>query len=219
MGYQEKNGVVTVFAKLTDLGKKYLLTDQARFNITKFSPADDEIDYRLWNENHDNGSAYYGAGIEALPLLEPVASSIFQHKYNLIRDLDVNTIRMPIVTLNPTSITLEYIDSEIQSHVLIQNVDEPQMLVILLDNTKADISAPGAQTVDVNPLAVQNMIGQSGFSYAKSFRVATTATITVSAKRNEQNFNQETKIIFVGTTTNCRAELPVIVKPNTLIQT
>ena len=48
MGYQEKNGVVTVHAKLTDLGKKYLLTDNSKFNISQFSPFDDEVDYTYY---------------------------------------------------------------------------------------------------------------------------------------------------------------------------
>ena len=80
MGYQEVDGVVTVHAKLTDLGKKYLLTQQSKFEIRWFAPFDDEVDYSLWNVNHDNGSSYYGSAIEALPCLEPVVSSIFQAK-------------------------------------------------------------------------------------------------------------------------------------------
>ena len=77
MGYQNTDGVVTVFAKLTDLGKKYLLTQQSKFEIRWFAPFDDEVDYSLWNILHDQGSSYYGAAIEAMPVLEPVVSSIF----------------------------------------------------------------------------------------------------------------------------------------------
>jgi|10_taG_2_1085330.scaffolds.fasta_scaffold87911_2 hypothetical protein len=219
MGFQNKNGSVSVFAKLTDLGKKYLLTDQQRFQISKFSPLDDEIDYSLWNTSHDDGINYFGAGIESLPMLEPVASSIFQAKYNLIKDMDRGTLRMPIFTLNPTSVTLDYIDSVVQLNVQIQNIDEPTVKVILLDNTKADISAPGAQLIDVNPLAVQNFIGQSGFTYAKAFQVSTGATIEVTALRNENNFDVTTKIIIIGTTTNARSEVPVTIQPNTVITT
>ena len=111
MGFQNKTGSVTVTAKLTDVGKKYLLTDPSRFSITKFSPFDDEVDYSMWNPTAANGNAYYGAAIESLPTLEPVASNIFQLKYNLIRNMDRTAQRMPIFTLNPTTVTLEYIDS------------------------------------------------------------------------------------------------------------
>ena len=219
MGFQNKTGSITVTAKLTDVGKKYLLTDPSRFNITKFSPFDDEVDYSLWNPTAANGSDYYGAAIEALPTLEPVASNLFQLKYNLIKDMDRTAQRMPIFTLNPTTVTLEYIDSVTQVHVLIQNVDEPMVKVILLDNTKADITAPGANMIDVNPLVVQNFIGQSGFTYAKAFECPTSSTLEISAKRNENNFNVETKVIIIGTTTNARAEVPVTIKPNTVITT
>ena len=219
MGYQEVDGVVTVHAKLTDLGKKYLLTQQSKFEIRWFAPFDDEVDYSLWNVNHDNGSSYYGAGIEAMPVLEPVVSSIFQSKYMLIRDMDRATIRMPIFILQPTSIDLEFIDSEEPLNVTIQNVNEPTMKVILLDATIADISAPGQQLIDVNPLAVQNMIGQSGFSYAKAFKCPTSSTILVTPGRNETDANKTTKIVIIGVYTNARAEVDVTVQPNTTINT
>ena len=157
MGFQEVDGVVTVHAKLTDLGKKYLLTQQSKFEIRWFAPFDDDVDYSLWNINHNDGSAYYGAAIEAMPVLEPVVSSIFQGKYYLIKEMDRNTIRMPIFVIQPSGgITLEFIDSNQSLQIEIQNVNEPQMKVILLDATVADISAPGATMIDVNPLAVQN---------------------------------------------------------------
>jgi hypothetical protein len=91
------------------------------------------------------------------------------------------------------------------------------MKVILLDATKADISAPGANPIDVNPLVVQNLIGPSGFSYAKAFKCPTSSTILVTPGRNETDVNKTTKIIIVGTKTNARAEVPVTVKPNTTI--
>ena len=221
MGYQEKNGSVTVHAKLSDLGKKYLLTDPSRFQIAKFSPFDDGVDYSLWNINHTDGSPYYGAAIESLPMLEPVVSNVFQAKYNLIRDMDISTIRMPIFVIQPTSVSLEFIDSETVVSVQIQNVNEPQMKVILLDATVADIEAVGGGStpLDVNPLAMANFIGQSGFSYAKAFLCNTTQGIRVTPKRNENDFNVVTKVIIIGTTTNARAELPVTIQPNTTIVT
>jgi len=219
MGFQNKTGSVTVTAKMTDLGKRNLLTAPERFQITKFAALDDEVDYSLWNPTAANGDADYGKAIEGLPTLEPVASNVFQAKYALIKDMDRTTQRMPIFTLNPTSVNLQYIDSMTQVHVLIQNVDEPTVRVILLDNTKADITAPGATMIDVNPLVVQNFIGQSGFTYAKAFECPTNSTIEVTAKRNENNFNVETKMIIIGTSTNARAEVPITIQPNTTIDT
>jgi len=214
MGFQEKNGSTTVFAKLTDLGKKYLLTDPGRFKITKFSPFDDEIDYREWNEDHPNGSAYYGLAIESLPLLEPVASSLYQAKYNLIKDLPVGTLRMPTFVVTPTSVDLQYIDSESPISIQINNVDEPEILVILLNATIADITASGATARDVNPLAVQNFIGQSGYKYAKAFTCPTTATINVTSKINTGPGSKYTKVIISGTSTNARYEVPITIQKN-----
>ena len=218
MGFQEKNGVVTVQAKLTDLGKKYLLTDPARFKINKFSPFDDEVDYNLWNEDNPDGTAQYGKAIESLPLLEPVVSNIFQAKYNLIKDLPIGTLRMPTFTVTPTSITItkEQYQSgtPIPITVVINNYDEPMIKVILLNSTYADIEARGAQMMDVNPLAVQQFIGESGYSYAKAFMVSTNTPINVWAKINTGPGSQTTKVIIIGSQTNARFEVPVTIDKN-----
>lgn len=214
MGFQEKSSKTQVFAKLTDLGKKYLLTDPARFKITQFSPFDDEVDYRLWNEDHPSGTNYYGHSIENLPLLEPVTSAIYQSKYNLIKDLPIGTLRMPTFTVTPSSISLDKMSDTVTLNVDIDQYDEPTIRVILLDNTIADISAPGSKIVDVNPLAVSNFIGASGYKYAKSFTCPTNSSILVSPKINTGPFSKETKIIIVGTQLNARYEVPVTVKKN-----
>jgi hypothetical protein len=214
MGFQEKNGTTTVFAKLTDLGKKYLLTEPSRFKIEKFSPFDDEIDYNMWNETNPNGTAYYGYSIEQMPLLEPVTSAIYQAKYNLIRDLPIGTLRMPTFTVTPSTVTLNEMSDTATILVQLEQYDEPQVKVILLDNTIADISAPGSTMIDVNPLAVQNFVGQSGYSYAKAFICPTNAQILVEPKINTGPFTKETKIIIIGTQLNARYEVPVSVAKN-----
>ena len=196
------------------MGTKHLLTDPNRFQITKFSPHDDGVDYTLWNPDHNNGNTYYGAAIEALPMLEPVKSSIFQGKYNLIKDLQRGILRMPIFILSNSSTTLEEWDSTQQLTIQIQNIDEPQVKVILLDNTVADISAPGATEIDVNPLSEQNFTGQSGFTYAKAFIMPTNSPITISAQLNQGPDAKTTKIIIIGLTTNARAEHNVTVNKN-----
>ena len=100
-------------------------------------------------------------------------------------------------------------------------VDEAEIKVLLLDRTKCDVNpvGGGGQDIDVNPLAVENLIGQSGFSYAKAFRCPTTSPLSVTAERNENDFNVETKIIIIGDSTNARSEVPVTIKPNTTITT
>ena len=81
MGYLD-NTSITVDAILTKRGRELLARGDGSFNITQFALADDEIDYTLFNENHPNGSQYYGEAIENLPLLEaiPDENNIMIHK-------------------------------------------------------------------------------------------------------------------------------------------
>ena len=61
------NTTVTVDAILTKKGRELLAQGTNAFNITKFALADDEVDYRLYDTSHPNGTDFYGAVIEAMP--------------------------------------------------------------------------------------------------------------------------------------------------------
>jgi len=86
MGYLDNSSVI-VDAILTKKGRELLSRQDGSFNITQFALADDEIDYSLYNENHPNGSAFYGEAIEALPLIEAIPN-------------ENNTMVSKLVTLN-----------------------------------------------------------------------------------------------------------------------
>ena len=66
MGFLDGSSV-TVDAILTKHGR-LKLAEGGGLGITKFALADDEVDYRLWDTAHPNGSNYYGAVIENMPL-------------------------------------------------------------------------------------------------------------------------------------------------------
>ena len=104
MGYLD-NTSITVDAILTKRGRELLARGDGSFNITQFALADDEIDYTLYNENHPNGSQYYGEAIENMPLLEaiPDENNIMIHK---LVTLPRGTTKMPIVTANVSKIQL-----------------------------------------------------------------------------------------------------------------
>lgn len=104
MGYLN-NSSITVDAILTKKGRELLARGQNEFNITQFALADDEIDYSLWNPNHPLGSAYYGIAIENLPLIEALPDETQMLKYKLV-SLPKNTVRIPVVKVGQTSITL-----------------------------------------------------------------------------------------------------------------
>ena len=104
MGYLD-NTSITVDAILTKRGRELLARGDGSFNITQFALADDEIDYTLFNENHPNGSQYYGEAIENMPLLEaiPDENNIMIHK---LVTLPIWTTKLPIVTANISKIQL-----------------------------------------------------------------------------------------------------------------
>ncbi len=96
------NTSVTVDAILTKKGRELLARGQDEFKITKFALADDEIDYSLWDTAHPNGSNYYRAVIENMPLLEAFVDENQVMRYKLV-SLPKNTAKLPILEIpSPT---------------------------------------------------------------------------------------------------------------------
>jgi len=110
MGYLN-NTEITVDAILTKKGRELLSKGQNEFKITHFALADDEIDYTLWNPDHPLGTEYYGAVIENMPITEAVPDESQSLKHKLVT-LPKKTVRIPIVSVNHSSITLETGQSE-----------------------------------------------------------------------------------------------------------
>tara|TARA_R110002051_G_scaffold60644_1_gene111252 strand:- start:10049 stop:10735 length:687 start_codon:yes stop_codon:yes gene_type:complete len=106
MGYLDKT-TITVDAILTKKGRELLAKGSDFFNITQFALGDDEIDYGLWDVNHQLGTNYYGQAIEAMPLVEAVPDENYVMKHKLVT-LPKNISRMPTVTVGITDITLTY---------------------------------------------------------------------------------------------------------------
>ena len=104
MGYLD-NSSVTVDAILTRRGRELLSRNDGSFQITQFALGDDEIDYTLYNENHPDGSQFFGEAIENLPLVEafPDENNIMIHK---LVTLPRGTTKLPIVTANISKIQL-----------------------------------------------------------------------------------------------------------------
>jgi len=103
MGYLD-NSTVTVDAILTNKGRQ-ILAAGSRLNITKFALSDDEIDYTLWNPSHTLGSNYYGAVIEAMPVVEANPDEAQMMRYKLVT-LPKDVLGIPVISINPGSITL-----------------------------------------------------------------------------------------------------------------
>ena len=108
MGYLDNSSVV-VDAILTKKGRELLSKQDGSFNITQFALADDEIDYTLYNENHPNGSAFYGEAIENLPLIEAIPNENNTMVSKLVT-LKRGTTKIP--TISVTSNTLSVARSQ-----------------------------------------------------------------------------------------------------------
>ena len=102
---QLDNSSVTVDAILTRRGRELLSRNDGSFQITQFALGDDEIDYTLYNENHPDGSQFFGEAIENLPLVEafPDENNIMIHK---LVTLPRGTTKMPILQLGSTSVNI-----------------------------------------------------------------------------------------------------------------
>ena len=103
MGFLD-NTTITVDAILTKKGRELLSRGQNEFRITKFALADDEIDYNLYDTTHPNGSNYYGAVIENMPLLEAFVDENQLLRYKLTT-LPKETAKLPILELPNSSMT------------------------------------------------------------------------------------------------------------------
>jgi hypothetical protein len=151
------NTTVTVDAILTKKGRELLAQGTQAFNITKFALADDEVDYRLWDVTHPNGSDYYGKVIENMPLLEAIPDENHVMRYKLVT-LPKNTAKMPVLTVSPGSVLFNAAGGLNQPSVVINattaNVSDNSYTFILHDQstvtmtvaTGAGAGAPGAST-------------------------------------------------------------------------
>jgi len=103
MGFLD-NTSITVDAILTKKGRELLARGQNEFKITKFALADDEVDYNLYDTTHPNGSNFYGAVIENMPLLEAFVDENQLMRYKLTT-LPKETAKLPILELPNSSLT------------------------------------------------------------------------------------------------------------------
>ncbi len=97
MGYLNKS-TITVDAVLTKKGRELLSKGRSEFEITQFAVADDEVDYTLYTTSHPLGSAYYGAIIESMPVLEASSDETQAMRYKLV-SLDRGTNEIPVISL------------------------------------------------------------------------------------------------------------------------
>jgi len=81
MGFLD-NSSITVDAILTKVGRERLA--EGKFSVASFALSDEEIDYKLYDVSHPNGSDSYGSVIENMNLLEaqPNKDGFMSHLVN-----------------------------------------------------------------------------------------------------------------------------------------
>jgi hypothetical protein len=98
------NSAVTVDAVLTKKGRELLAT-QGGLNITSFALSDDEIDYKLYQPNHPQGSAFYDLAIRNTPIMEAFTDETQVLKYKLVT-LPSGVSAIPVISLGQSSINV-----------------------------------------------------------------------------------------------------------------
>ncbi len=91
------NQQMTVDATLTKKGRE-LLAKNGDLKITSFALADDEMDYRLYQPNHPNGSAFYDIALRNTPIYEPLTDETQVMKYKLVT-LNQGVTAIPIISI------------------------------------------------------------------------------------------------------------------------
>jgi hypothetical protein len=96
------NQTITVNAILTRRGRE-LLASEGGLTITSFALSDDEIDYKLYDPTHPNGSQFYDIALRNTPVLEPLSDETQALKYKLVT-LPSGTTKIPVINLGQKEI-------------------------------------------------------------------------------------------------------------------
>lgn len=99
------NETITVDAVLTKKGRE-LLAAKGGLNITSYALSDDEIDYRLYQPNHPQGSAYFDLAIRNTPVFEAFTDETQALKYKLVT-LPAGVESIPIISLGQSTIDVD----------------------------------------------------------------------------------------------------------------
>lgn len=99
------NSTITVNAVLTKKGRE-ILAKKGELKISAFSLSDDEIDYKLYNPNHPQGSAFFDVALRNTPVFEPLTDESQLLKYKLVT-LAPGVTTIPVIQLGMDSITVK----------------------------------------------------------------------------------------------------------------
>jgi hypothetical protein len=189
------NETITVDAVLTKKGRELLATNGG-LNITSFALADDEIDYRLYQPNHPQGSAYYDLAIRNTPVFEAFTDETQALKYKLVT-LPSGVTSIPVISLGQNSIN---VDKDYKGEVVVVPSTNPiynttlGYTAILANKNIGTIigeqlQSANASTIptfigDVSSTTAQVAIGLR-FKFVPNSSLTTTASTTLTVVGNE----------------------------------
>lgn len=220
MGYLDNSSTV-IEAILTKKGRE-ILAQGGRLGIVKFALSDDEIDYRLWQEDHPLGSSHYGALIENLPMLEAIPDETQIMRYKLLT-LPKDTTRIPIITLGGIeSVVFTQQESvQITPQTKYYNNDINGYTAILHNSNYGRLKPIGGEDISMTPPAPTFLTAdearQSTIVVGRSFTLESwldRETYLELLQRNE-NTSIQTQLTVIGNDTGATISIPVIYKnPN-----
>ena len=207
MGYLN-NSTITVDAILTKKGRELLARGRDEFRITQFALADDEIDYDLYNPDHPNGTAYYGAAIENMPLVEALPDETQMMKYKLVT-FPKGTARIPVVRVANSSLELEANESTVIRPNTVNFSGGNRRFgytAVLADSDVCDIVA--TRRAGASAATVPQFIGDS--EAAQSVTV-TGMEFEITGKEH-LNADRSTTLLIIGNETGGRATVNITVR-------
>jgi hypothetical protein len=224
MGYLN-NGVITVDAILTKKGRELLAQGRGNFNITQFALSDDEIDYDLWNPSHPEGSDYFGAVIENMPITEAIPDETQSMKYKLIT-LEKSTVAIPYIefkspggtsltirysTQPPTGTVIEFQTKQYTGQIGSTELENQTYSATILDTTYMDIAPVNTGTTTQSPRESRSgnsrtLSGLSTDTSTKSVRIAVTGKAIQDIISGQ---SKSTKLIITNELYGSRFVLPI----------
>ena len=206
------NTTVTVDAVLTKKGRELLAQGTNAFNITKFALADDEIDYRLYDTSHPNGTDFFGAVLEAMPLLEAFPDENHVMRYKLVT-LPKNTQKMPVLSVQPTSITFSAGGGLNQPNVTVNpttaNVADTSYTFILHNQSVATMTVQNPAGGNANTATTPFFLGEDDVPNSKTVVAATVSIGVLPLSAQTTSTGAATTLTVVGNDTGATTSITV----------
>jgi hypothetical protein len=179
-------------------------------NISTYALADDEIDYRLYQPNHPQGSAYYDLAIRNTPVFEAFTDENQLMKYKLVT-LPSGVTSIPVISLGQSSIN---VDKNYKGEVVIVPATNPVYNTVLgytaILSNKSIGTIIGEQLQGVTNATIPSFIGDVSATTAQvsiglRFRFVPNASLTKTTT---------TTLTIVGNESGGSTTIPVTVNVN-----